>query len=265
MRKCRNIQIIWPNDYLFFLRILFLPISCIFFSISSKAQESQDTLSVEVSDTIADTTGEDIPNYFDRINSRAPDTIELRHVPARVIDSLKSDQAFWYAKAKLKKKEEPPTDKSTPKWIKVSVWAIVIGAFLAALIWYLASSNILIFAKRQKQIDSVIEEEEISEDIFSINYQKEIEKAISSENYRFAIRLMFLRLLRNLSNKNIIQYRQERTNFEYLSQLISTGYYNDFFRLTRNYEYAWYGKFEVGPEAFRTIKNDFENFDRILK
>jgi len=265
MRKCRNIQIIRPHDYLFFLRILFLLISCVFFSISSEAQESQDTFSVEVTDTIADTTGEEIPNYFDRISSRAPDTIQLRHVPARVVDSLKSDKAFWYAKTKLKKKEEPATNNSTPKWVKIIVWTIVIGAFLAALIWYLASSNILIFAKRQRQINSVAEEEEISENIFSINYQKEIVKAINSENYRFAIRLMFLRLLRNLSNKNIIQYRQERTNFEYLSQLISTGYYNDFFRLTRNYEYAWYGKFEVSPDAFRTIKNDFENFDRALK
>ncbi len=265
MRKCRHIQIIRPNDYLFFLRIPFLLISCVFFSISSKAQKSKDTLSVEVTDTMADTTGEEITNYFDKINSRAPDTIQLRHVPARIIDSLKNDKAFWYAKAKLKRKEEPSTNNTTPKWIKIAVWTVVIGAFLAALIWYLASSNILIFAKRQKQIDSVTEEAEISEDIFSINYQKEIEKAISSENYRFAIRLMFLRLLRNLSNKNIIKYRQERTNFEYLSQLISTGYYNDFFRLTRNYEYSWYGKFDVSREAFGTIKNDFENFDRTLK
>jgi hypothetical protein len=267
MRKYRNMKLIRPDNYLFFLRILYLLIVCFFISFSSKGQKYQDTSNVEVTDAIVDTTViEETPNYFDKIYEQEPDTIELRHVPAHVIDSLKNDEAFWYANAKLKKKkEEPETNQAAPKWLKISVWTIVIGAFLAALIWYLVSSNILIFANRQKQIDSVKEENEIPEDIFSINYQKELDKAVTAENYRLAIRLMFLRLLKNLSNKNIIQYRQERTNFEYLSQLFSSGYYNDFFRLTRNYEYAWYGKFDVSQEAFRTIKNDFENFDRKLK
>jgi hypothetical protein len=267
MRKYRNIQLIRPVNYLFFLRILFFLIGCSAISSSSKGQEYQDTAAVEVTDTIVDTTANEIaPDYFDKISEQISDTIELRHVPAHITDSLKNDKAFWYANANLqKRKEEPEKSQGPPKWIKTFVWTIVVGTFLAALIWYLVSSNILIFAKRQKQIDSLKEEQEISEDIFNINYQKELEKAIISENYRLAIRLMFLRLLRNLSNKSIIQYRQGKTNFEYLSQLFSTVYYNDFFRLTRNYEYAWYGKFDVSPEAFGTIKNDFENFDRKLK
>jgi len=262
-------KLIRLDNSLYFLRIPCLLIACFFISILSKAQNDyHDTADVEVADTVADTTMiEETPNYFDyKTYGLQSDTIELRHVPIYVVDSLKNDDAFWYANAKLKKKkEEPEQNRGTPQWLKTSVWIIVVGTFLAALIWYLVSSNILIFSKRQKQISSVKEEEEISEDIFGINYQKEIEKAISSVNYRLAIRLMFLRLLRNLSNKNVIQYRQGRTNFEYLSQLFSTGYYNDFFRLTRNYEYAWYGKFDVSPEAFGTIKNDFENFDRKLK
>ena len=56
----------------------------------------------------------------------------------------------------------------------------------------------------------------------------------------------------------------KKRNFDYLSQLYSTGYYNDFFRLTRNYEYTWYGKFNVNPEAFGIIKTEFENFYRKL-
>ena len=76
---------------------------------------------------------------------------------------------------------------------------------------------------------------------------------------------MFLRILKNLSDKKIIQYKQDRTNFDYLLQLHSTKYYADFFRLTRNYEYSWYGQFDIEPEKFSIIKNDFENFDRNLK
>jgi len=232
------------------------------------AQNLPDTSEVEVSDTVADTTSsEETPNYFDyKTYGVQPDTIELRHVPSSVVDSLKNDEAFWYANAQLrKKKQDTDSVTGTPRWLKISVWALIVGAFLAALTWYLVSSNILIFAKGQKPITPEDENEEIDENIFRINYQRDIERAITAENYRLAIRLMFLRLLRNLSNKNLIHYGAGKTNFDYLSQLFSTGYYNDFFRLTRHYEFVWYGKFEVNEEAFGAIKNDFENFDRRLK
>ena len=85
------------------------------------------------------------------------------------------------------------------------------------------------------------EEELATEDIFAINYQKEIDKAAQQGNYRLAVRLLFLRILKNLSQKNIIRYTQDKTNLDYLVQLHATRYYSDFFRITRNYEYSWYG------------------------
>lgn len=247
-----------------FIKVVMLIVGVFISFLCLEAQEEDSTLQQD--DGVVDTAvKEESPQYFD-IGSVQADTIELRHVPAYIVDSLKNDDAFWYAKAKLeKKKEQRQVNSRAPRWVKSLVWTIVIGGFLAALIWYLTSSNILIFAKRQKKINPIAREELISEDIFSINYQREIEKAVAAENYRLAVRLMFLKLLRDLSNKKIIQFRSERTNLEYLTQLSPTVYYNDFFRLTRNYEYAWYGKFDVSREAFGAIKNDFENFDRQLK
>jgi len=262
-------KLIRPNNRMSFIRVKLLLVGWLLVSFSAKSQNlNNDTTDVEVSDTAADSTGtEETPNYFDyKTYGARSDTIELRHVPSSVVDSLKNDDAFWYANAKLKKKkQESGTVTGTPKWLKVSVWALIVGAFLAALVWYLVSSNIVIFAKSQKTIMPGNEDDEIEENIFRINYQREIEKAMTAENYRLAIRLMFLRLLRDLSNKNLIHYKPGKTNFDYLSQIFSTGYYHDFFRLTRHYEYVWYGKFDVGQEAFGAIKNDFENFDRKLK
>jgi len=254
-----------PNNHFFVSRIG-IAIVCMIVSDFCRAQNTYtDTAAVEVVDTA--TAIEEVPNYFDYKTSKQDgDTLELRHVPVSVMDSLKNDDAFWYANTKMKRKEERQTSNShAPPWVKNLIWAIIVGAFLAALVWYLATSNILIFTKRQKQIVNPGDEQEMPEDIFAINYQKELDRAIGTEDYRLAVRLMFLRLLKNLSNRNIIQYKQGRTNFEYLSQSFSTGYYSDFFRLTRNYEYVWYGKFDVSPDAFRTIKMDFENFDHRLK
>src|SRR5690606_4231613 len=101
-------------------------------------------------------------------------------------------------------------------------------------------------------------DEEMPEDIFAINYQREIDKATAQRNYRLAVRLMFLRLLKSMSERNIIRYQQDKTNLDYLMQLHNTTYYKDFFRITRNYEYSWYGKFDVSEEAYRLIRKDFD-------
>ncbi|MDP9229802.1 MAG: hypothetical protein M3O67_03900, partial [Bacteroidota bacterium] len=168
--------------------------------------------------------------------------------------------------------EKPKATESSPSfldrllnkpWFKTFVWIIIIGGFVTVIIWYLAISNVAVFRKAPKNISSADPDAE-TENIFEINYENEIHKAIRIGNYRLAVRLMFLRLLTNMAQKNIIQYKQERTNFDYLLQLHNTRYYKDFFRLTRNYEYTWYGKFDVSNEAFTIIKNDFEKFNHKL-
>jgi len=139
------------------------------------------------------------------------------------------------------------------------------GVFVSFLIIWLAGRNLGILGKRRRNIADETSEEEITEDIFAINYQKEIDKAAASGNYRFAIRLMFLRLLKNMSERNIIRYKHDSTNMDYLMQLSNSNHYNDFFRITRNYEYSWYGQFEVREEAYKVIRNDFDNLDTKLK
>jgi hypothetical protein len=203
-------------------------------------------------------------DYFNHITGRsALDTVEVREVPAHVIDSLKKEDAFWYADkvfTEKKKKEKNVKNPELPsQWMNMTTLVIIIVIFVVLLGWYLFQNNII--SGKQKILDKDGEDQFQEESIFDINYQREIEKAVNSANYRLAVRLMFLRLLKDLSQENIIQYKQGRTNFDYLSQLNRGPYYDDFFRITRNYEYAWYGKFEVNQDAFRIIKKEFEKFD----
>jgi hypothetical protein len=235
--------------------------------LSARAQDA-DTVVVDPDSTVtieqAD-TGYEHQIYFDNKASLA-DTIELRQVPGSIIDSLKKDDAFWYAdhvfeKKEVKEKEFKPRSRPL-QWMNMTTLLVIVVLFLGILAWYLLQNNIV--GGNPSAIAQKANEESIGENIFEINYQREIEKAINAGDYRLAVRLMFLRLLKQLSQKKIIEYKHERTNFDYLSQLYSTGYYNDFFRLTRNYEYTWYGKFDVSRETFGIIKNEFENFDRKL-
>ena len=197
-------------------------------------------------------------------------TVEQRHVPDTVLKKMQQDDHFWYANEAIKKqKQQEKGSTYTPlgqrKWFQVLLWLVIIGGFVAVVMWWLAGSNVGLFRKKNVSTESDGGSEEIPEDIFAINYQKEIDKATEQGNYRLAIRLMFLRMLKELAEKNIIQYKPDRTNFDYLLQLQSTGYYTPFFRITRNYEYSWYGQFMVSEETFKIIRNDFSQFDRQLK
>jgi hypothetical protein len=217
-------------------------------------------------------TEDDNPDFFLALSEFPADTsIKQRFVPDSLVKKMQQDDDFWYANADIKKEKKPEPNESsyTPpgqqKWLQTLLWLLIIGGFAAAIIWYLAGSNVGLFRRKDKPIRPTGEEEFSTEDIFAIKYQKEIDKAEASGNYRLAIRLMFLRLLRDMAEKNIIHYKQDRTNLDYLLQLHPTGYYNNFFRITRSYEYSWYGQFDVGEVAYRTIRNDFTQFDSQLK
>ncbi len=248
-----------------------LPWICfLFICISAKAQDTTvtDTMAAETDSAIAideADTGYEHQNYFDHKAAPA-DAIELRQVPGRIIDSLKKDDAFWYADHVFEKKEAKERNyrprKPPLQWMNMTTLLVIVVLFLGILAWYLFQNNIV--GRKQSITAEKISGDITGENIFDINYPKEIEKAVNAGDYRLAIRLMFLRQLKQLSQKRIIEYKQERTNFDYLSQLYPTGYYNDFFRLTRNYEYTWYGKFDVNREVFGIIKSEFENFDRKL-
>jgi hypothetical protein len=217
-----------------------------------------------------------------------PDSLQVRKLPDTLTKRLKQEEDFWYVNYefdKKKKDEKAEAEKKagneekgkTEDKIKVSrpitdepffqtfLWLIIIGGFAACVVLYLSNSNANLFRRKSKMLGSEAEEFVETDNIFEINYQREIDKAVSNGNYRFAIRLLFLRVLKNLSEKRVIDYTHDRTNFDYLSQVHSTKYYNDFFRLTLNYEYSWYGQFDIDAQKFDVIKNEFEKFDRSLK
>ncbi len=216
-------------------------------------------------DARADTAwGRFIP-IANQVSGGGPDSLSLRSLPQSKMQELRADEDFWYANYVFTKKEQKPPKRSFTdgQLFQTVLWIVIILTFLAALFMYLSNSNVRLF--RKDRYIARGEQNHETEDIFSINYDKEIEKAVNSGNYRLAVRLQFLHLLRKLSDRNIIQYKHDRTNMDYLLQMNSSSWYPEFFRLTRSYEYSWYGLFHIDSDKYAVIKNDFENFDRKLR
>lgn len=205
---------------------------------------------------------------FLRVNKSDTLLTGVRRLPDSLVKKMQADDDFWYANAEFEKRKAKPASNEQryipigqQAWFKTLMWLVIIAVFAAAIIFYLADSNVGLFRRTKKVKETEQADEEMPEDIFAINYQREIDKATAQRNYRLAVRLMFLRLLKSMSERNIILYQQDKTNLDYLMQLHNTTYYKDFFRITRNYEYSWYGKFDVSEEAYRLIRKDFDQLE----
>lgn len=206
---------------------------------------------------------------FDSI--KAQPVISLRKVPQKKVDSLKKADDFWYANLEpIKKKETLPKEETKQnsvfqkKWFRNLLWTIILFSFIGVVIWYLISSNILLFRKKAKKI---IDEETNAEDndIFKLDYAGEIAAAEKEQNYRMAVRLLYLQLLKVLAEKELIDYRYGRTNQDYVMQMSGSSYHRDFFCLTRNFEYTWYGQFNLSAAAYNMMRDDFSNFQNKLR
>ena len=210
----------------------------------------------------------DSAKMFDKVNLFQIRQVQERKVRDTVVQNLKKDDAFWYVDLKPEREKKQQRFPSSIKlrnlsWLQPLIWTLIIGGFTAVLIWYLAISNITLFRKAAKKMEPVVAEG-VTEDIFSLDYEAEIHKAVSEQNFRLAVRLLFLQTLKKLSQKSIIQYQTSRTNSDYLLQLFNTSYYKDFFKLTRNFEYTWYGQMPLQEPSFAVMKNDFETFNQRL-
>jgi hypothetical protein len=206
------------------------------------------------------------PEYFLRkeFTGGFQDSLQFRRLPDSTLQRFLADDEFWYANEVFKKrKPKQNTDFTASPFFQTLLWFIIIGGFASFLMIYLYNSNAGLFRK-SRELEAEREDLETG-DIFAIHYPKEIDRAVQQGDYRLAVRLLYLQLLRELADREIIRYKPDHTNFDYLLQLQSTGLYRDFFRLTRNYEYSWYGQFDLDREKFGKIKNDFEQFDRKFK
>jgi hypothetical protein len=257
------------------LRYIFSTFICVAFFICSHAQDSVTEMPPVVIGQENATSPNSNYQFKEATGNNKTDTREISN---EELNKIKSQDDYWYVDQKPhgdRESSEPQSgDKKGEKvkerkpltlklWSSLAFWIILIAAFIGLLVWFLATSNIRLFRKTSKPVKEEIEEQP-TEDIYEMNFEKEIHKAIDGGNYRMAIRLMYLRTLRDLSLRDLISYTHEKTNSDYLFQLAGTNYYKNFFRLTRNFDYTWYGQFDVSKDSFAVIQNDFSAFKQQL-
>jgi len=254
--------------------------------IDTVSMANIDSLTNPDTDEYVDTTVKHIYDtseyFFNRKDSNqilyTTNKIAQQHLLDSDVKKLKNENDFWYVpaiekiEARLKTDaafrdsllkadhntitDENKKDFTQQTWFHFIVWFIIISVFLGSIIYFLLQNKISFFSNKAAS-SSQSSEADSHEDIFSLSYNERIQKAEAEQNYRAAVRLIFLQTLKLLSDTNHIKYQPDYTNLNYLQQLHQSNLYNDFFKVTHSYEYVWYGKFEISSEAYSLVKKDF--------
>ncbi|MAX71004.1 MAG: hypothetical protein CL868_00100 [Cytophagaceae bacterium] len=141
----------------------------------------------------------------------------------------------------------------------------IIYGLLGIIVLYLLIKFLL-----QNPVSSVFKTEDkdiegfsyVEEDIKQVDFDKLIKKALKENNYRLATRYMYLKSLKVLANKKIIEWHYEKTNSDYLNEIKNSDTKNLFKRVSYIYDYVWYGEFPIDETKF--IKNK-EDFNALIK
>jgi Domain of unknown function (DUF4129) len=201
-------------------------------------------------------------------------SIEIRHFTYGQIKTYREQKEFDYREQKPKSQSlwdrfwawfweqfyRLSQKKSIQRSVEIFVWIVSISLILFAI--YRLTGMEKRFFLQGKGRDKPLSFLEIQEDIHSIDFNSAIEEAIEKQQYRVAIRLMYLQSLKELSDKCIIDIKPNKTNFDYAAELKATPYSQGFENITLVYEYAWYGEFPVNREMFNRLRGIFSEYEK---
>jgi hypothetical protein len=137
------------------------------------------------------------------------------------------------------------------------IWVVILGG-VAFLVYFLSKGDKGSLFTSSK--DTQIAYGETVEDLHQMNFDELINDAISKTQYRTAVRYLYLKTLKELSDKGLIKWKPEKTNRDYSIELRPSTYGTLFSQITLLFDYSWYGNADINEGSFNEIRGSFEEF-----
>ncbi|MCF6307404.1 MAG: hypothetical protein L3J09_05560 [Flavobacteriaceae bacterium] len=153
-------------------------------------------------------------------------------------------------------------DPEMYKTVEILIYFIlIIIAIVIISKLFLKSNTTSFFSKKSKNLAPISFEEEHIE---QIDLEALISNALAQSDYRLAIRYMYLKVLKNLSLNNLINWHFDKTNIDYQNELTSQELKKQFGTVSYLYDHIWYGEFGLDEEGFRKAKNEFDQLSKSI-
>lgn len=137
---------------------------------------------------------------------------------------------------------------------------IIVALFFVFIILKVLGFKVNKLFYKNKSIENIVPIEENIDDINNIDIDEIIKKAIESKDYRKAIRYLFIKTLKHLSFKEIINWQINKTNRDYYYEISDKDIKEQFIKLSQIFTYVWYGDFNINEKNFIEFEKKFANF-----
>lgn len=101
--------------------------------------------------------------------------------------------------------------------------------------------------------------EKIEAHLQETNVDSFLQQAIKNQNYPLAIRLFYLDILKKMAAKELIKWKKDKTNQEYIHELEQNELLVPFKKITRIFERVWYGNTLITASDFEAIRPSFQD------
>lgn len=101
-----------------------------------------------------------------------------------------------------------------------------------------------------------------TENVHEMDFDTLISNAMRNKDYRLVVRFLYLKNLKLLSDKEIIEWKTNKTNYSYQHEITNPTLRSKFLETTLIFDYIWYGEFALDESRFSDINvrmNDFNN------
>jgi len=224
--------------------------------------------SLRISDSLRVDQSETINRRASKENIKTRYTGEaFSYTEAKNDEVLNAWQRFklWLAKkiAQFFQIETPQGSmKIVELLLKIIGILLIIFVIYKIVMAYMNKDGNWIFGRKSDKLN--INTIAIEDNIHHENFETLIKEATQKKDYRLAIRYYYLFALKHLSEKNMIAWDHEKTNYDYYQEIENTTLKNRFQYISYIYNYCWYGEFDIDINEFKTGEKSFQKLIKSL-
>ncbi|MCW5923856.1 MAG: DUF4129 domain-containing protein [Saprospiraceae bacterium] len=158
-----------------------------------------------------------------------------------------------------KKQRDPNVGNSNIDWTSATQWLgnlLQTIAILAAAVAIAFGIWRMLRAPRNRQIarDGVeITLDNLDTYLHESDLDRFLREALGRGNYTLAVRISYLRIIKNLSEQNALKWSPEKTNRDYLREMRGHSSAELFREATRIYEQVWYGNQPLSAAEYERL------------
>ncbi|WP_439181709.1 hypothetical protein [Carboxylicivirga taeanensis] len=152
-------------------------------------------------------------------------------------------------------------DLSLIGWILL-LMGVAALVFIIVKLFGIPIKGLFIFSKSTKvtQLEFALNNTAIDDE----ELEKMLKTFVNHHAYREATRTLFLLCLKALHRNSYIRLNAFKTDREYYYEVDNQQVKSNFLNLIKQYEYVWFGKFNINEQEFLKIQTNFDQFMKDL-